>query len=71
MKRVLRFIKAIWRYLLFGKRVTFDDYATRLNSCRECQYMNKEKWTCDKCGCYLVKKCKMSTEKCPIGKWLM
>ena len=56
---------------MFGKRVTFDDYATRLNSCRECQYMNKEKWTCDKCGCYLVKKCKMSTEKCPIGKWLV
>ena len=61
----------MWRYLLFGKRVTFDDYVTRLNNCRGCQYMNKEKWTCNKCGCYLVKKCKMSTEKCPIGKWLM
>ena len=71
MKRILRFIKALWRYMLYGDRVSFDTYITRLNSCKGCKYINKEKWTCNNCGCYLVKKCKMSTEKCPIGKWLV
>ena len=71
MKRVFRFIKALWRYMWYGNRVSFDTYITRLNSCKGCKYVNKEKWTCNNCGCYLVKKCKMSTEKCPTGKWLV
>ena len=71
MKRIFRFIKALWRYMWYGNRVSFDTYITRLNSCKGCKYVNKEKWTCNNCGCYLVKKCKMSTEKCPTGKWLV
>ena len=71
MRRIFRFIKALWRYMWYGNRVSFDTYITRLNSCKGCKYINKEKWTCNNCGCYLVKKCKMSTEKCPIGKWLV
>ena len=71
MKRIFRFIKALWRYMWYGNMVSFDTYITRLNSCKGCKYVNKEKWTCDNCGCYLVKKCKMSTEKCPTGKWLV
>lgn len=71
MKRIFRFIKALWRYMWYGNRVSFDTYITRLNSCKGCKYVNKEKWTCNNCGCYLIKKCKMSTEKCPTGKWLV
>ena len=71
MRRIFRFIKALWRYMWYGNRVSFDTYITRLNSCKGCKYINKEKWTCNNCGCYLVKKCKMSTEKCPTGKWLV
>ena len=71
MRRIFRFIKALWRYMWYGNRVSFDTYITRLNSCKGCKYINKEKWTCNNCGCYLIKKCKMSTEKCPIGKWLV
>lgn len=71
MKRILRFIRALWKYFWFGKRVSFDEYVIRLNSCRRCEYVNEENWTCSKCGCYLLKKCKMNTENCPTGKWLV
>ena len=71
MKRIGRFIKALWRYIRYGKRVSFDEYVTRLNSCRYCLHTDTEKWTCKKCGCYIIKKCKMSTEECPAGRWLV
>ena len=69
MKRVFRFIKAVWRYILYGKRVTFNQFVDRLDICRDCPNLKKDNWTCGICGCYLDKKTKMSTEKCPENKW--
>ena len=69
MRRIGRFIKAMWRYVLYGKNVSIGEYVERLDKCVGCQYLNKDKWTCGKCGCYLIKKAKMSTEKCPDNKW--
>ena len=69
MKRLIRFLKALWKYILYGKRVSFKTYVQRLTACSRCPYLNIEKWTCDVCGCYVDKKNKMSTEKCPKGVW--
>ena len=67
--RLIRFIKALWRYIWFGKRVSFDEYVSRLEKCGWCECLDDQKWKCKSCGCYLTKKAKMSTEKCPKEKW--
>jgi hypothetical protein len=68
--RIIRFIKALWRYIWFGHQVTFEEYMLRLDKCRSCEYLERYDGSCNKCGCYVLKKAKMSTEKCPDGKWL-
>lgn len=67
--RLIRFFKAIVRYIRFGKKVTFNDYVYRLTVCEVCEYCDKDNWSCKKCGCYLNKKAKMNTENCPNDKW--
>lgn len=67
--RIIRFLKAIIKYILFGNRTTIDEYINRLIICKDCTNFDNEKWSCRKCGCYLDKKAKMSTEKCPDNKW--
>ena len=67
--RIVRFLKAIIKYIRFGNRTQIDEYIHRLTVCKECEYFDNEKWSCKKCGCYLDKKAKMNTENCPEGKW--
>ena len=71
--RVIRFLKALFRYIFYGKKVSFVDYVSRLDACCRCTAFgsdtNADKWTCGVCGCYVTKKAKMSTEKCPHDKW--
>ena len=67
--RVVRFLKSLAKYILFGKRVTFNDYVYRLTVCETCKHLDKEKWSCKKCSCYLDKKAKMNTENCPNDMW--
>lgn len=69
MKRIFRFLKALWRYILYGHRVSFDLFTTRINCCSSCKHLNKDKWMCNICGCYVVKKTQMDTEECPIKRW--
>jgi len=71
MKTLFRFIRAIFRYAIYGhfKKTSFEEYSRRLDKCAECRYLNEEKWTCGICGCYLVKKAKWSTETCPAEEW--
>lgn len=69
MKRLFRFIKALWRYTLYGNRVDFDVYVKRLEKCNACPNFNDANWTCKVCGCYMTKKAKMSTENCSENKW--
>ena len=54
---------------MFGKQTTIDEYINRLTICKYCEHFNNENWSCKKCGCYLDKKAKMNTEKCPDSKW--
>ncbi len=67
--RIIKFLKAITKYILFGNRTTIDEYIDRLDKCKVCEYFDDEKWACRKCGCYLDKKAKMNTENCPDDKW--
>lgn len=69
MVRICRFLKALWKYILYGKRVSFHKFNSRLEECEYCDYFDERKWTCTKCGCYVIKKCKMSTETCPEKYW--
>jgi uncharacterized paraquat-inducible protein A len=67
--RIIRFLKAIIKYIRFGQQTSIYDYIHRLTVCSNCEYFDNEKWSCKKCGCYLDKKAKMNTENCPDGKW--
>jgi len=39
----------------------------RYRMCDNCDFANGG--NCEKCGCLLMAKVMLSTEKCPIGKW--
>lgn len=67
--RIIRFLKAIVKYILYGQQTPIDIYIDRLTICKSCSNFNNEKWTCKICGCYLDKKAKMNTESCPEDKW--
>ena len=67
--RIIRFLKAITIYIMFGRRTHIDEYINRLSICKDCEHFDNVKWSCKKCGCYLDKKAKMNTESCPDGKW--
>ena len=67
--RVIRFIKALWKYILYGERVSVETYAKRIDECSYCECLNEDNWTCKKCGCYVKKKARWSTEKCPEDRW--
>ena len=67
--RIIRFIKAVIKYIRYGQRPPIDEYIRRLSICRDCKNFESEKWTCGICGCYLDKKAKMNTEICPDDKW--
>ena len=69
MRRICRFIKALWRYILYGKRVEYFEFVNRLSVCAACGFADRENWKCRICGCYLIKKAKMNTECCPKKKW--
>ena len=67
--RIIRFLKAIVKYIIFGKRTSIYQYIERLTICKDCSYFDDNKWSCKKCGCYLDKKAKINTENCPEDKW--
>ena len=67
--RLIRFIKAIIKYIRFGQRVSIGEYIDRLTHCKMCEDFDNETWVCKNCGCYLDKKAKMNTECCPDDKW--
>lgn len=67
MKRIFRFIKALFKYILFGQDVSSDIHLYRYNICLSCKHLNGKK--CNICGCYVKTKTRWSTESCPINKW--
>ena len=70
MGRIFRFIRALFRYAVYGhfKDVGFKRYVNRLEKCAVCDKL-RDNWTCGVCGCYLTKKAKWVTECCPENRW--
>lgn len=68
---IFRFLKALYRYAVYGhfKKVPFNVFSKRINQCSNCEYLNKDKWNCSVCGCFLIKKSQWITEDCPKSKW--
>lgn len=68
------FISALGRVgdaLAHGQKVlTLDEKVKfRLSKCNRCEYIHSDKKTCNLCGCFIIAKTKLETEKCPAGKW--
>ena len=61
--RIINFLKAIAKYILYGQRTTINEYINRLSICGKCYQFDNEKWACRKCGCYLDKKAKVQKDK--------
>ena len=69
MKRVIRFIKSLYRYILHGSKVSNAEYIGRISVCNTCDSLDKDRLMCKECGCYIMKKSRMNTEECPLKKW--
>lgn len=52
---------------------TEEKFQQRLATCNGCEWLDKAAMRCGKCGCFVEKmvvgKCRLETEKCPVGKW--
>lgn len=50
-----------------------EDAASRLSVCNGCEFWNAEAFgntgRCMKCGCSTQAKIRLSTSRCPVGKW--
>jgi hypothetical protein len=61
----------IMKNLATGKRTTLPKtkQMENLSICKTCPYYNAQTNRCGKCSCFLSYKTKLSSGKCPIGKW--
>lgn len=56
-------------HLLDPSRYTDEEVAKkRLKICEGCEFYKITK-QCEKCGCFMPAKTKLSISECPIGKW--
>jgi|APCry1669189472_1035225.scaffolds.fasta_scaffold00947_17 hypothetical protein len=46
-----------------------DVYNKRIETCTNCDALDKNQWRCSKCGCFMKAKAKMIAAKCPLSKW--
>lgn len=46
-----------------------DEAKRRLSICDNCEFYNKQRSRCTKCGCYMAIKTYLKAERCPVGKW--
>lgn len=52
-----------------GVKVTEEVYKQRMDACMSCEFLEKEKIRCTKCGCFMKIKSAFKKTYCPIGKW--
>ena len=48
-------------------KVSDGEYRLRLETCKNCDYLNEG--TCNACGCYVELRAAAKTGKCPYKKW--
>ena len=71
--QIWNFIKAmgrvIWAFITLKKvKASKNTFTLRINICMECEHCLKKK-RCKFCGCFIVPKAKLLTERCPAKKW--
>jgi|APGre2960657423_1045063.scaffolds.fasta_scaffold840642_1 hypothetical protein len=49
--------------------VNNNEYIERLNICKSCENFHSKFKVCNKCGCFMPAKCKLSKSKCPKNFW--
>jgi len=52
-----------------GQTVSEETYYNRINTCNNCEHLNKTLNQCNICLCFIKLKAKFSAEECPIKKW--
>jgi hypothetical protein len=60
----MSFLEEFKGYLVADPDVAYS----RLQICLGCEHLQKHT-RCDKCGCFMKVKTKLTYAKCPIGKW--
>lgn len=51
------------------EKLTAEEAAERLKTCKECDRYLKVTSQCRECGCVMIGKVKLKSAVCPIGKW--
>jgi hypothetical protein len=74
VKKANNFVEAIGKWGASGfPTVTPEILSERLEICKDCEFWDRAGFagtgSCRKCGCSTQAKLRMTTEKCPIGKW--
>jgi hypothetical protein len=46
-----------------------DVAESRMDICKQCDFLNKTLIACKKCGCFMIAKTRLEKARCPIGKW--
>jgi hypothetical protein len=54
-----------------GESVSADKKETerRMGICHQCEFYRSSDATCSQCGCFILLKARLTTEKCPVDKW--
>jgi len=45
------------------------EFASRIKTCKNCEFFIPETSRCSKCGCFMQIKAKLIAAKCPLDKW--
>lgn len=69
MGNVLAEIFDGWKNLVFENAEIESEAKLRIELCVDCQYFNKARKSCEKCGCYMPAKVRSPRSACPVGKW--
>lgn len=68
MLRIERFARAVAEFVGDGlRRVTVEQYASRLAVCETC--LKRCGFRCTECKCWLIVKARGRAFTCPLGKW--
>jgi len=57
--------------LMKGNKVAASDEKVKMRekTCLHCDWFEKEKLRCIKCGCLVPVKIRLEEESCPLNKW--
>jgi ribosomal protein L32 len=76
MKRILRFIKALWFHINAGlPKTTQSEINHRFSICSQCDMYDRLNSLCLECGCNInnkkifMNKLAWADQHCPLNKW--